>query len=463
MSVTPNVEDLEQARADAAGHFWPHSQQAGNMDRETGVQLVTKGKGVWVEDAEGERWFDTLSGLWLVNIGHGRREIADAVYRQMLELSFSPNDTVSPATAALSGQLARLSQDPRARVYYTSGGSEANETALKIAKNYHHLNGEPERWKVLSRRGSYHGATLACTSLGRGGPGGASVPAQFGPLVPGNIHVAQPAQYRCHLCARDGACTLECAKDVERTIQHEGPKTVAAFIGEPISAAAGIHVPHPDYWPTVREICDRYGVLLIADEVITGFCRTGRMFAMEHWGVKPDIFTVAKGLTSGYLPIGAAITTGKVADAFIGEGDKTFLHLITFGGNPASCAAALANLAIMEEENFAARAEAMGDYLFQQLQSLSGHEIVGDVRGGKGLLCALELVRDRETREPFPKEAKIEKLATKAMRRNGMLGRAGHVIPIAPPLCIERAEIDEAVGRLDAVLTQLGEELAAYR
>lgn len=460
MRQMTNTADIDQARADAEAHFWPHSKPVGDMSKETGVQLVTRGDGVWVEDAEGERWFDTLSGLWLVNVGHGRREIADAVYQQMLALAFSPNDTVAPVTAALSAKLAAYSDDSRARVYYVSGGSEANETALKIAKNYHHLNGEPNRWKVMSRRGSYHGATLACTSLGRGGPGGGSVPAQFGPLVPGNVHVAQAAEYRCHLCARDGGCTLDCAKDVERQIAHEGPGTVAALIAEPISAAAGIHVPRPDYWPTLRQICDKYGVLLIADEVITGFCRTGKMFATEHWGVKPDIRTVAKGLTSGYLPIGAAIVSGKVMAAFEGGPDKTFAHLITFGGNPASSAAAMANLEIMENEDMAGRSAEMGDYLFERLQTLRSHAIVGDVRGGKGLLCALELVLDRETKAMFPKDVGIEKLAVGAMRENRMLGRAGHVIPIAPPLCITRDEIDDAVDRLDRVLATLGEKMS---
>ena len=455
-----NAADVDGARADAAAHFWPHSQQSGNMAKDTGVQLVTRGEGVWVRDAEDERWFDTLSGLWLVNIGHGRREIADAVYKQMLDLAFSPNDTVSPVTAALSAKLAELSQDERARTYYVSGGSEANETALKIAKNYHHLNGEPNRYKVISRRGSYHGATLACTSLGRGGPGGGSIPAQFGPLVPGNIHIAQPAQYRCHLCQRDGACNLECAEDLERAIVHEGASTVAAFIGEPISAAAGIHVPHPDYWPRIREICSKYGVVMIADEVITGFGRTGKMFALEHWGVKPDIRTVAKGLTSGYLPIGAAIVSGNIADKFIGDASTTFQHLITFGGNPASCAAALANLEIMENEKLADRSAEMGAYLYERLQTLRKHQIVGDVRGGMGLLCALELVKDRSTGEQFPKEAELDKLAVQAMRANRMLGRAGNVIPIAPPLCVTRDEIDVAVARLEEVVKSLGEQLS---
>ena len=456
-----NTADMEEARTDAAAHFWPHSQQAGNMGKASGVQLVTRGEGVWVDDADGERWFDTLSGLWLVNVGHGRREIADAVYKQMLELAFSPNDTVSPVTAALSAKLADLSQDKSARTYYVSGGSEANETALKIAKNYHYLNGEPNRWKVISRRGSYHGATLACTSLGRGGPGGGSIPPQFGPLVPGNIHIDQPAQYRCHHCSHESACSLVCADDIERAILHEGPSTVAAFIGEPISAAAGIHVPHPDYWPRIREICSKYNVVMIVDEVITGFGRTGKMFATEHWGVTPDIRTVAKGLTSGYFPIGAAIVSGNIADRFIGEAGSTLQHLITFGGNPASCAAALANLEIMENENMAQRSAEMGEYLYERLQALRKYPIVGDVRGGMGLLCALELVKDRDTGEQFPKEAKLDELAVRAMRANRMLGRAGNIIPIAPPLCVSREEIDIAVSRLEEVVKSLGEQLSA--
>ena len=460
MNELANAPDLEQAQADAREHFWPHGLAHGNVGSTTGVQVVTRGDGVWVIDGNGERWFDTLSGLWLVNIGHGRREIADAVYRQMLELSFSPNDTVSPVTAALSRRIAALSQDPAARVYFTSGGSEANETALKLARNYHHLNGEPSRWKILSRRGSYHGATLACTSLGRGGPGGASVPKHFGPLVPGNIHVDQPAPFHCHLCRSSASgCTLECARDVERAILHEGPSTVAAFIGEPISAAAGIHVPDPGYWPAVREICDRHGVLLIADEVITGFCRTGRMFAMEHWGVKPDIFTVAKALTSGYLPIGAAVATGRVADRF-GSGEEAFQHLLTFGGNPASCAAALANLDIMESEGLVERSREMGGYLLERMRELDRFRIVGEVRGGLGLFCAVELVCDRQTRAPFPKDFDLAGRATRLMREHRLLGRAGSVIPVAPPLCITREEIDEAVERLGGVIGSLEKELA---
>jgi adenosylmethionine-8-amino-7-oxononanoate aminotransferase len=246
---------------------------------------------------------------------------------------------------------------------------------------------------------------------------------------------------------------------VERAIEHEGASTVAAFIGEPISAAAGIHLPHPEYWPTIREICDRHGVVMICDEVITGFGRTGKMFATEHWDVTPDIRTVAKALTSGYLPIGAAIAGGKLADAFTrGEG-SVFQHLVTFGGNPPACAAAVANLRIMEEEDMAGNSARMGEYLYERLQRLRAHPIVGDVRGGMGLLCALEIVRDRDTRERFPKSAKLNERAVRLMRKHRMLGRAGDIIPVAPPLCITRDEVDESVERLDRVLTDLAQEL----
>jgi adenosylmethionine-8-amino-7-oxononanoate aminotransferase len=445
------IEELKQMAAD---HFWPHSRAAGDLSDETGLRLVTKAKGVWVEDAEGNQWFDTMAGLWLKNIGHGRKEIAEAVYQQMQDISFSPGGTVSPATARLGAKVASLAPDKDSRIYFVSGGSEAVETALKMAKNYHQINGEPNRWKVISRRGSYHGATLACTSLGRGGGHGASRPADFGPLVPGNIHVANPDAYRGIF-----GNGVEAAKDIERAIQHEGPSTVAAFIGEPISAAAGVHVPDPEYWPAVRDICDKYGVIMICDEVITGFGRTGKMFATEHWDIKPDIFTVAKALTSGYLPIGAAVASKKVADTFIGNPESTFQHLFTFGGNPAACAAGLVNLEIMEGEGMIENSATMGNYLYEHLQTLYKHPIVGDVRGGMGLLCGVELVRDRDTKERFPKEAKINEIVPRHMVKHRLLGRGGDVIFIAPPLCITKDEVDHVVTQLDEIIGAVEEEL----
>lgn len=448
MATTLTGERIEELKQKATDHFWPHNNPAGNMG-DDGIKLVQSGKGVWVEDVEGTQWFDTMAGMWLKNIGHGRKEVADAVYNQMLDISYTPGGTVSPATAELSARIASLAPDKEARTYFVSGGSEAVETAIKMAKQYHKNNGEPTRWKVISRRGSYHGATHACMSLGGGG---VSAPIHFGPLMPGNIHIANPDSYR------NSGGDLQCAKELEIAIQHEGPSTVAAFIGEPISAAAGIHVPDPEYWPTIREICDKYGVIMICDEVITGFGRTGKMFATEQWGVKPDIFTVAKALTSGYIPIGAAIASKKVSEAFMGD-DSQFRHLITFGGNPVACAAAMANLDIMEGEGMVENSAEMGTYMYEQLQTLYEHPIVGDVRGGMGLLCAVELVKDRDTKESFPAEAKLSDKMAPLMNEHNLLGRPGNAIYLAPPLCITRDEVDHVVSQVDSVISKLEAQL----
>ena len=447
--ATLTGEQIEELKQLGEAHFWPHSRPIADLSDETGLKLVTKAEGVWVEDGQGNRWVDTLSGMWLKNIGHGRGEIAEAVYEQMQDVSYSPGGTVSPATVRLSAKVASLAPDKDSRVYFTSGGSEAVETAVKMAKAYHKNNGEPTRWKVISRRGSYHGATHACMALGGSQQSGAN---DYGPLVPGNIHIGNPNSYR------GPHSDMEYAEELERAILHEGPKTVAAFIGEPVSAANGIHVPDPGYWPRIREICDKHGVVMICDEVITGFGRTGKMFATEHWGIQPDIFTVAKALTSGYLPIGAAVASKKVADAFLGE-ENTFRHLITFGGNPASCAAGLANLEIMENEGVVENSAEMGDYLYEQLQTLYEHPIVGDVRGGMGLLCAVELVKDRDSKERFPEEAKLSAKLTRIMERKGLLGRAGDIISIAPPLTITRDEVDFVVRALDETLEEVGREI----
>ena len=272
--------------------------------------------------------------------------------------------------------------------------------------------------------------------------------------------MAQPNEYRCVYCSDKGGCNLECARDVDRAIEHEGASTVAAFIGEPISISAGIHIPHPEYWPTIREICDKHGVVMICDEVITGFGRTGKMFATEHWNIKPDIFTVAKALASGYMPIGAAVASKQVADAFIGSDESAFGHLITFGGNPASCAAGIANLDILINEGMVDNSARMGERLYEQLQTLYEHPIVGDVRGGMGLTAAVELVKDRGTKEKYPKEAELTKKLNKIMYSHSLLGmRLGDVILLAPPLCITGDELDhlvtqldEAIGELEAVL-----------
>jgi adenosylmethionine-8-amino-7-oxononanoate aminotransferase len=449
-AVTPELRELGEA------HFWPHAHMAGDLSSPGGTKIVTRGHGVWVDDERGDRYFDTLSGMWLCNIGHGRREVADAVHAQICELGYAPDGSVHPVTLELAARVAGLAPDPASRVFFVSGGSEAVETAMKMAKKFHRNRGDAGRYKFISRRGSYHGATHGCLSLGGGGSNNG---AEYGPLPYGGVRVQGPDQYRNPFGGPDGRGDLECAREIERAILNEGPGTVAAVIGEPVSAAAGVHIPHPEYWPMVREICDRYGVLLICDEVITGFGRTGRMFATEHWGVVPDITVVAKALTSGYVPIGAAIATKHVADAFIGPAGAAFNHRITFGGNPVSCAAGLANLSILESEDLVRNAADMGGYLFGRLQELYRHDIVGQVRGGLGLICAVEIVANRATREPFPKEARLARRAGLLMERHGLLGRAGDVFFVAPPLCVTRDEVDFLVSQLDAVIAELQADL----
>jgi len=448
--------EIEELKALGAAHFWPHARATGDMSDEKGIKLVTGAKGVWVYGADGKKYFDMISGMWLKNIGHGRTEIAEAVYEQMKEMSYSPGGTVTPATVKLSAKVASISPDKDSRVYLVSGGSEAVESAVKMAKKYQHNVGQPNRYKVISRRGSYHGATHAAMALG-GNVVNRLV--DYGPVMPGNVHITNHDSYR-GLCSESGECNLQCAKELERTIIHENPETVAAFIGEPISIAAGIHNPHPDYWPMIRGICDKYGVVMIADEVITGFGRTGKMFATEHWKVKPDIFTVAKALTSGYLPIGAAIASKKISDAMLGDGDQTFRHLITFGGNPASCAAGLANLEIMENEGVVQNSAKMGSYMYEQLQTMYEHPTVGHVRGGMGMLGAVELVKNRDTKEPFPASVHIDAKVGEAMARRGMIGRGFNgIIFFAPPLTTTKSEIDWLVKQTDEVITEVESKL----
>ncbi len=448
---------VEELRTQALDHYWMHNRQVNDLKEPGALKVMTEAKGCWVTQSDGTKYFDALSGLWVKAAGYGRKEIADAVYETMLTgMTYHPTATTSPNSIRLASKVASLVPNKESRVFLVSGGSEAVETAAKMAKKYHRNRGEPMRFKVISRVGSYHGATHFCMSLG----GGSSAHSEdYGPVLLGTPKTTQPYHYRCHHCKDEGQCNLKCAYDVERTIEAEGADQVAAFIGEPISAAADMAVPHPDYWPTIRAICDKYGVLLILDEVITGFGRTGKMFAAEHWNLKPDIITVAKALTSGYLPIGAAIASKKVADTFIGGESETFRHLITFGGNPVSAAAALANLDIFEKEDLVGNSDRMGEYMNQQLQTLYEHPIVGDIRHAKGLLFGIELVKDRETRARFPKEAQIRKRITKLMHKHRIFMIAQDTIRLAPPLCITKDEVDHVVKQMSAIIGDLEKEL----
>ena len=444
------IEELQQM---AGEHLFMHASQINDWRGD--LKIFVKGEGVWVEDIQGNRLLDAMGGLWYKAAGYGRKEIADAMYKQLMAIDSPPANGATISQIELSGRISRLYPDHGARVFFVSGGSEAVETAVKMAKKYQQLNGKAGAFKVISRRYSYHGGTAMAVSLGR-----SPAADPMGPEMPGAIHVTNWNSYRMPFEGNPVDVAVRCANEFEAAIIHADPASVAAMIAEPISAAYGIQVPPAEYWQRLREIADKHNVVLIADEVITGFGRTGKYFAPENWGVQPDITAVAKALTSGYAPLGAAIATKKIADSFIGGPKETFRHLITFGGHPVASAAALANLDIFEREDLVGNSKRMGDYLYEQLQGLRSHPAVGDVRGGLGLLAAVELVQDRKTKKPFPAEAGLAKKLPKMLYDRKIVSfRAGDVISLCPPLSIKKDEVDFIVSVLDESIGQLEKEL----
>ena len=438
-------------------HFFQMGHSSSTSARPT---ILVRGEGSRVWDQDGNAYIDALAGLFCVNVGYGRREIVEAMAAQMLDISFvSPFSFPNLPQIKLAGELAKISpMGSQTRSFFVTGGSEAVETALKLAKSYQHKRGFRNRHKTISRRVAYHGTTMGALSVN----GLAGVRNGFGPLVPGARHVPLPHRYRCDYCALAAQCSGTCADEIERLIEFEGPETIAAIIMEPVQNSGGAIVPPPGYLQRVRQICDQHGILMIADEVICGFGRVGDWFGSSALDVAPDIMTCAKGITSGYAPLGAVMVRKEVADAFIGdEGDK-FMHGITFGGHPASCAAALANIAIIEREQLNARARSMGDYMIRELRAAVGeHPNVGDIRG-MGMFMALELVYDQRTKQPL-EEPNLMGWLSDQFKRRGLICRADDrldpVIQLAPPLNTPQAEADQVVAIVADVIHALGRKM----
>ncbi len=434
--------EADKLRKAALDHLWIPMRQYNDVVEEGGPTIIVDGDGVRVKDINGKSYIDGLGGLFLIQVGHGRKEIADAVFEQLSSVHYA--NTFAYATIPvirLAERIVSLAPKGMQRVFFASGGSEAVETAMKMSRQFHINNGQPQRTKFIARRGSYHGQSMGALSL-NGSPGVHRE--RYEPMLPNVKHVGNIYCYRCPWGLEYPSCELNCAQDVERAIQFEGPETVAAVIAEPVSVSSGVSVPVKEYWPKLREICDKYGVLLIADEVITGFGRTGKMFAVEHWKVTPDIMTFAKGVTSGYQPVGGTIASNKVADAFNGGPEKTFTHGFTYSGHPAGAAAGLANLDIMERENLVQNSAKVGKYMLDSLMTLKEHSLVGDVRG-LGLLCAVELVKNKTTKEKFPPGDPLAKSITKKLAEEGLLVRFDGVLFLSPPLTITKSEVDEIV------------------
>jgi len=419
--------------------------------RQKPPKVIVGGKGSTVVDAEGQEFLDAMAGLWCVNVGYGRKEIADAVYEQMLKLPYFPHTQINEPAALLADRLADLAGGGLRHTYFVNSGSEANEAAMKLARQYQRqVRPNEPRYKFISRHYSYHGTTLATLALG----GMPERKNKFGPYMDGFVHVPAVYPYRSPFTDPE-QCGKYYAEQIELAILSEGPETVAAVVVEPIQSGVGILVPPDNYLPEVAAICRRYGVLLIFDEVINGFGRTGKWFAHHHWGVTPDILCVAKGITSGYQPMAAVITTSEVFEAFLGDPGqgREAVQVNTWGGHAAAAAAGLANLKIMEEEDLPGRAAEVGAYLLDGLKTLLDIPIVGDVRG-KGLLCGVELVEDKESKKPLD-GARVQAVIQGAMARGVIFARSGgaggglgNTVCISPPLVLTREEADRIVDTL---------------
>ncbi|MDG2907833.1 MAG: aspartate aminotransferase family protein [Acidimicrobiales bacterium] len=435
-------------------HLWGHFSVL--KDDVDGMHIIERGDGCYVWDDQGNRYLDGLSGLFVSQLGHGRPELARAAGNQAATLGYFPIWTYGhPAAVELAAKLASLAPGDLNRVFFTTGGSEAVESAWKLARQYFKQVGQPERTKVISRNLSYHGTSMGALSI----TGLESIKTVFEPLVPGAVKVPETNHYRCPTCQDEPHCSLHAAEAIEEAIVREGPETVAAVFLEPVQNAGGCFVPPPGYFDRVREICDQHGVLLVSDEVICAFGRIGRMFGCERYGYQPDIITSAKGLTSGYAPLGAMIVSDRIAEPFVGTGES-FIHGFTFAGHPVSCAVALANLKIFEDEDIVGHVQANEDAFRAALDDLSDLPIVGDIRG-VGYFYGIELVRDRDTRSSFSDdecEYLLRGFLSNRFLELGLICRADDrgepVIQLAPPLIAEQAEFDLINQALRTALTE---------
>jgi adenosylmethionine-8-amino-7-oxononanoate aminotransferase len=440
----------------ARRHLWLQMSRMGAYDEHNEIPIMVRGEGTRVYDANGKEYFDGLSGLFTNMLGHGRTEIGAAAAEQMNTMAFFPLWTYAhPKAIELAEKIASLAPGDLNRVFFTTGGAEANESAWKLARQYHKMRGDTDRYKVISRDIAYHGTTLGALTI-------TSLEAYrkpFEPLVPGAVKVPAVNFYRTENHVDDfEAFGLWSARQIEEAILREGPETVAAVFLEPVQNAGGCFTPPPGYWQEVRAICDRYGVLLVSDEVICAFGRLGTWFGGEKYDYVPDIICCAKGITAGYAPLGAMIVSDRIAEPFLHE-DNAFMHGFTWSGHPVACAVALASIKIIEDENVLDNVLANEEYFHQSLLSLKDIPIVGDVRG-TGYFWGVELVKDQLTKETWAgqdAERLLRGYVSPEIFRRGLICRSDDrgdpVVQLAPPLISTREDIDLMVGILREVFT----------
>src|SRR6266540_493749 len=414
-------------------------------------KIWVAGQGALVRDATGQEYIDGLSGLWNVNVGHGRRELAEAALHQMTTLAYSSayaGSTNLPAIA-LAERLSELAYPAINSFFFTCGGAEASESSFKTARFYWKAVGQPGKIKIISRMRGYHGTTMAAMSA----TGMPAYWAMFEPRVPGFVHIDSPYPYRFVNGTPEISDGVAAANLLEEAILREGPETVAAFIAEPVQGAGGVIVPQPDYFARIRAICDKHQVLLISDEVITGFGRTGRWFGLEHYGIEPDIMQFAKGITSGYVPLGGIGVSDTIRDAINGvPPERRWMHAYTYSGHPTCCAVALANIEILEREGLIERAAMLGRRLLDGLRTLAALPGVGDLRG-LGMMAAIELVADKATKQPCAPAANVGPRAAAEMLQRGLFTRVvGDAICLAPPLVASEDQVDRIIEIVGAAI-----------
>jgi putrescine aminotransferase len=450
-----NYDMNELKKLDMAHHLPAQSDY--KLQHELGgSRIITRADGVFITDAEGKSLLDGMAGLWCVNVGYGREELARVAYEQMLELPYYNTffKTATPPPVKLAAKIAEkmaIGNPDLTHVFFNSSGSEANDTLLRLVRYYWELKGEPDRNIIISRKNAYHGSTVAGMSLG----GMAFMHAQGGPLVPGIEHVDQPYHFGEGFGEDEEAFSTRVANSIEERILAVGPDKVAAFIGEPVQGAGGVIIPPASYWPKVEAICRKYGILLICDEVICGFGRLGHWFGHQHYGIKPDLIAMAKGMSSGYLPISAVGVSKKIVDVLLEKGGD-FVHGYTYSGHPTCAAVSLANIEIMENEGLIERTRNVtGPYLAKALKRLDAHPLVGQVRS-LGLIGAVEIVSEKGTNKRFKgSECTAGPIVRDLCIKNGLMVRGiRDSIVMCPPLIITEAEIDQIVDTIEKALNE---------
>ncbi|WP_395661748.1 aspartate aminotransferase family protein [Aestuariivirga sp.] len=459
--LNKNIDIAEIVKNDIAHHFHPFTDHK-SFHAEGGPRVMTQADGIWIWDGKGNKLLDGMSGLWCVNVGYGRKELAEAAYKQMLDLPYYNTffKTTTVPTTELATKISSVMPERFKHIFFTNSGSESNDTIVRFVRHYWKLKGKPYRQHFIARTRGYHGSTMVAANLG----GFQGMHDQVGTEFPGFHHVQQPHWFDFGGDKTPEEFGLEAAAAVEKKILEVGPDNVAAFIGEPIQGAGGVLIPPSTYWPEVQRICRKYGVLIISDEVICGFGRTGNWWGFQSLGFEPDIVPMAKGLSSGYLPIGAVAFADHLIKDFFELGGE-FYHGMTYAGHPVAAAVALRNIEIIEQEKLVERARELGPYFAEALASLRDHPIVGETRS-LGLIGAIELTRDKATRARFASPGRVGTMCRDNSFAQGLIMRAcWDTMVLAPPLVITRKEIDHLVqlarAALDATHAAVRSECAA--